>query len=274
MFRDSEFNIVTALTLIYLYSSILYIPFGYFEWEILVFGLFNFVWFGLGSSLYYHRCLTHRSFSLTPITEKFFLAGALIGLNGDPIKWVAMHRFHHQSSDQEVDPHSPKHGLFWSYAGWYMHHDYEKIDALKLKQAKDLLNIKHLNIWGNINYEGLPHVIYSFVFLYFFNVNFVILSIILPIILSYHFHWMLISSLCHKEELGYRKYEEVLDRSRNLPWLSFLSFGESLHNNHHKYPQCYNLSSSKSEYDFTGFVVELLGKFGLAKNLNKASYDE
>ncbi len=274
MFRDSEFNVITALTLLYLYSSIWYIPFGHFEWGILIFGLFHFVWFGLGSSLYYHRCLTHRSFTLTRKTEIFFLTGALIGLNGDPLKWVAMHRYHHQSSDQEVDPHSPKHGAFWSYAGWYMHHDYAKINALKLRQVKDLLDKKHLNIWGNINYEGLPHALYCLVFLYFFDLNFVILAIILPIVLSYQFHWMLISSLCHMKKYGYRRYDEVLDESRNVPWLSSLSFGEAMHNNHHKYPHCYNLSSRKDEYDFTGFCVEILGKLGLAKNLNKANYDE
>lgn len=274
MFKESEFNVVTALTLVYLYSSILYIPFGQFEITTLLFGVFNFIWFGLGSSLYYHRCLTHRSFKLNPLVERFFLAGALIGLNGDPIKWVAMHRFHHKSSDQEEDPHSPKHGALWSYAGWYMHHDYEKIDKLKVSQAPDLLKLRHLNIWGNINYEGLPHALYCIVFIYFFNVNFVILSIILPIILSYHFHWMLISSLCHMNQFGYRRYEEVLDESRNLPWLSLFSFGESMHNNHHKYPDCYNLSSSKNEFDITGLVVTFLGQIGLATKLNKANYEE
>ena len=40
------------------------------------------------------------------------IAGCM-GMQGPPIKWCAIHRRHHQASDREGDPHSPRlHGLW------------------------------------------------------------------------------------------------------------------------------------------------------------------
>ena len=43
---------------------------------------------------------------------------ATLALEGGPIFWVATHRVHHQNSDQEGDPHSPRDGGFWAHMGW------------------------------------------------------------------------------------------------------------------------------------------------------------
>src|SRR6185369_14177289 len=37
-----------------------------------------------------------------------------------PIFWVATHRCHHQTSDHDGDPHSPRDGGFWSHMGWIL----------------------------------------------------------------------------------------------------------------------------------------------------------
>src|SRR5690606_21685155 len=39
---------------------------------------------------------------------------------GGPIGWVADHRRHHAYSDEDLDTHSPLHGLFWAHMGWFM----------------------------------------------------------------------------------------------------------------------------------------------------------
>ncbi len=41
-------------------------------------------------------------------------------LEGGPIFWVAVHRLHHQKSDQPGDPHSPRDGAWWSHMGWIL----------------------------------------------------------------------------------------------------------------------------------------------------------
>lgn len=72
------------------------------------------------TSLYYHRVLSHRAVKLVPALELFFLLGGLIGLSGDPVQWSSVHRFHHQNSDSDEDPHSPKRGFWHSLFGWYL----------------------------------------------------------------------------------------------------------------------------------------------------------
>ncbi len=273
MFLNSKLNIVNLFTICYLVSSIFYLPFATFSWQLLAFAVFNFFWFGLASSMYYHRCLTHRSFKLAYPVEIFFLIGGLIGLGGDPIKWAAIHRFHHQKSDHDDDTHSPKHGFFWSYYGWVLHHDLPLIEELKHKNSKDLLEKKHLYLAQSIVAESLPHAIYVGVTALFFGLDMAIIGIILPCILSYHAHWMLIASLCHIPRFGYRRFN-MPDNSRNLPWLSFLSFGESLHNNHHKYPNYVNLKSAPMEFDISASFVSFLEKLGLASQVKRTNYDK
>src|SRR5208283_4925970 len=46
---------------------------------------------------------------------------ATLSLEGGPIFWVATHRVHHQHTDREGDPHSPREGGWWSHAGWVIY---------------------------------------------------------------------------------------------------------------------------------------------------------
>ena len=76
------------------------------------------VWFvvfylyhGLGTTLGYHRLLTHKALKV-PIWLKYFIvSGGYLGLMGAPIPWVGVHRLHHQKSDLPGDPHSPLDGF-------------------------------------------------------------------------------------------------------------------------------------------------------------------
>ena len=37
---------------------------------------------------------------------------------GHPIDWVSTHRFHHQFTDSDRDPHSPMEGFWFSHVFW------------------------------------------------------------------------------------------------------------------------------------------------------------
>ena len=37
---------------------------------------------------------------------------------GGPMDWVSIHRFHHQFTDTNRDPHSPKEGFLFSHVMW------------------------------------------------------------------------------------------------------------------------------------------------------------
>jgi stearoyl-CoA desaturase (delta-9 desaturase) len=60
--------------------------------------------------------------------EYFLTWCGTLALEGGPIFWVATHRVHHQKSDQEGDPHTPREGTWWAHMGWIitgsgLHHD-------------------------------------------------------------------------------------------------------------------------------------------------------
>ena len=67
---------------------------------------------GIGMS--YHRLLTHRGYKTTKWMEYFLTVCGTLALEGGPLFWVATHRIHHQFSDQEGDPHSPREGTYWA----------------------------------------------------------------------------------------------------------------------------------------------------------------
>ena len=82
----------------------------------------------LGIGMAYHRLLTHRGYKTPKWMEYFLTICGTLALEGGPIFWVATHRIHHQHSDKEGDPHTPREGAFWAHMGWIMfgkamHHD-------------------------------------------------------------------------------------------------------------------------------------------------------
>ena len=82
----------------------------------------------LGIGMGYHRLLTHRGYKTPKWVEYFLTFCGTLALEGGPIFWVATHRIHHQKSDQEGDPHTPREGTWWAHMGWILlgdglHHD-------------------------------------------------------------------------------------------------------------------------------------------------------
>jgi stearoyl-CoA desaturase (delta-9 desaturase) len=77
-----------------------------------------------------------------------------------------------------------------------------------------------------------------------------------------------INSLCHF--FGRKKYETT-DESRNLWWLSFFTFGEAWHNNHHAFPTSARHGLSRWNFDPSAWVIWALEKTGLAWDVVRVS---
>ena len=142
MFKNYTLNIIPTLVLVVFFSAPLLTFFVDFSWLYAILLIINFIWFGLSSSLYYHRTLSHRAAELHPLIHLLFLLGGTISLSGSPIDWVVIHRYHHSNSDKESDPHSPLHGRFWSYIGWIILRDKSLVKELKKKYCSDLIENK------------------------------------------------------------------------------------------------------------------------------------
>src|ERR1700754_4040743 len=72
----------------------------------------------LGIGMGYHRLLTHRGYKTPRFVEYFLTVCGTLALEGGPIAWVATHRVHHQNTDKDGDPHSPRDGGLWAHIGW------------------------------------------------------------------------------------------------------------------------------------------------------------
>jgi stearoyl-CoA desaturase (Delta-9 desaturase) len=83
------------------------------------------------------------------------------------------------------------------------------------------------------------------------------------IALLHHVTWS-INSICHT--FGNKDFE-ARDRSRNVPWLAFLSFGESWHNLHHADPTCARHGALKGQVDQSARVIWAFEKLGWAYNV-------
>jgi stearoyl-CoA desaturase (delta-9 desaturase) len=91
-----------------------------FSWSALVVCLALYLVAGFGVTMGYHRLLTHRSFRTPRLVEYLLTALGSLANQGGPLHWVAVHRVHHQHSDEAGDPHSPRDGVWWAHLWWWM----------------------------------------------------------------------------------------------------------------------------------------------------------
>ena len=66
------------------------------------------------TTIFLHRCATHRALALHPAVEWSFKFALWLTTGQCTKEWVAVHRKHHAFTDEEGDPHSPKLEGFWN----------------------------------------------------------------------------------------------------------------------------------------------------------------
>jgi fatty-acid desaturase len=229
----------------------------------------------LGVCLGYHRLLTHGSFTTTPAVR--FLFGFLGGISGEgsAVTWVANHRKHHAFSDQEGDPHSPRHGGLWAHMLWlFPAHTAEELTSHAKRWAPDLVKDKGLYflhqtflIWHFLIGATL---LASGWLLYdrFTGISWILWGQAVRMVIVFHVTW-LVNSATHM--WGYRNYETT-DDSRNLWWVGLLAFGEGWHNNHHAYQRMAAHGHKWWEFDVTYWAILALERMGLAWDVVHSRY--
>ena len=96
-----------------------------FSWLHLILMVAMYLLTAAGITIGYHRLFTHRSFETNRVVKAIFAVLGSMAAEGPVLTWVAMHRRHHQHSDEHDDPHSPQlhgHGLWGIIKGiWHAH---------------------------------------------------------------------------------------------------------------------------------------------------------
>jgi fatty-acid desaturase len=225
---------------------------------------------GVGITLGYHRLLTHRSFKVPRPVMYFWVAGGYLALMGAPISWVAVHRLHHQRSDQEGDPHSPRDGFVHALYKWmFTMHDRQPSEEVR-KQVADLIDDPVLRLFG-IDHSAKQAQLCLWVNV---AVRIGILLIFGPVafianlLASIAVFWspQFVNTVCHLQDHGYRNFE-VRDDSRNVPWVGILAMGEGWHNNHHAMPRSARHGIRWFEFDTTWNTIWLMEKLGIASEV-------
>ncbi len=220
--------------------------------------------FGIGMG--YHRLLTHRAYKVPKPIEYFLTVCATLALEGGPIFWVATHRVHHQFSDKEGDPHTPRDGKWWSHITWMLLGESSHSDAsICGKYAPDLAKDPFHRWISNFHY--VPLIVVGLALLAFGGLPFVLWGVFLRVTIGLHSTW-LVNSATHL--WGSRRFA-TRDDSRNNWFVAMLSFGEGWHNNHHAHPTSARHGLAWYELDITWLTIRLLKAVGLAKSVKVAN---
>ena len=160
----------------------------------------------------YHRLLTHRGYKTPKWIEYFLTLCGTLALEGGPIFWVATHRIHHQHSDHEGDPHTPREGTYWAHMGWIMtgkamHHD----TAMLARYAPDLSKDKfHVSL---TTWHWVPQVVVGLALLAFGGIPYVLWGTFFRTTFGLHCTW-LVNSATHL--WGSRRFQTRDDSTQQL----------------------------------------------------------
>jgi stearoyl-CoA desaturase (delta-9 desaturase) len=240
-----------------------------FSWSALWVCLALYLVAGFGVTMGYHRLLTHRSFH-TPRPVEYILAvlGSLAN-QGGPLQWVAVHRVHHQHSDADGDPHSPRDGAWWAHLLWWMPHSPTLDDRACYERYVADLNKDPVHRFLQRWHVLLPLTLAGLLFVLGdlwggVGLSWLVWGIFVRTTLLYHATW-LVNSATHM--WGYRSHN-TRDDSTNLWWVALLSLGEGWHNNHHAFPRSARHGLRWWEVDVTYMLIRFLGVIGLAKQIH------
>jgi len=226
---------------------------------------------GLGTTVAFHRALSHKSVKLNPVVRDLLIFLAMMNGSGSPLSWVANHRLHHAKSDTPEDISSPRIGGFWwSHLRWL----WQAGAAPVGKYCKEL-NTPTYQKWTRLQ---IPLFALAFLMGGIFALAFdwpLVASLfwIGPIRLVWALHAQcFVNSICHLRP-GVPMGEQT---ARNLPWLGVMHAfqGEQWHQNHHDRPGSARLGFQAGQLDVGWYLILGLEKLGLAKDVRRPDLRE
>ncbi len=230
------------------------------SWRVLTIAVVIAIMGGIGTSVCYHRSLSHRSLRLNVVVEQILIFFAMFNASGEPVSWTANHRHHHAKSDTEEDVSSPRHGGFWwAHIRWV----YQWSGSEPRRWCPDLDKPRY-RVWKPLHIPVVALSICSgFVLGWegFFWIG------VMRLVYSLHFQ-MMVNSLLHMTP----GLPEGVDTSRNIWWLGPLqlgAWGENWHRNHHSDANSARFGRTWRQMDLGWYVICALKSVGLARDIRQ-----
>lgn len=213
-------------------------------------------------TLYLHRSQAHRGVTFHPAVAHVMRVWLWLTTGMVTRQWVAVHRRHHQRSDQAGDPHSPQIYGIWRvlFGGAFLYHSASKdramIDQLSHGTPDDWVerNIYSAHSrWGIMIMLAVDIALFGWWGVAVWAVQMIWVPLFAAGVINGLAHWW-----------GYRN-TNTADTSTNLiPWAIWIG-GEELHNNHHADGANPKFSSKWWEFDIGWFWIRVLSLCGLAR---------
>ncbi len=248
-----------------------------FSWQrLVVMAVIYVLAINVGIGMCYHRLLTHRGYQVPKWLEYAMTFFATLSLEGGPIFWVSTHRVHHQLSDKEGDPHTPREGGWWAHAGWIFFGESLHAQTDVLARYTPDLTRDRFHVWMS-KYHWLPVTLSAVVLVaggwywggFVNGIAMLMWGVFLRVTIGLHATW-LVNSATHM--WGKRRFD-TRDDSRNSLWVALLTGGEGWHNNHHAHPVSARHGLTWYEIDPNFWGIWILSKLGLARKIQVAKFD-
>jgi stearoyl-CoA desaturase (Delta-9 desaturase) len=217
-------------------------------------------------TLYLHRSQAHRAVSFHPAVNHFMRFWLWLTTGMVTKQWVAIHRKHHQKSDQAGDPHSPQIYGIWRvlFGGAFLYHaaskDHDMVEKLGIGTPDDWVE---RNVYTAHSRLGITLLLlvnllcFSWWGLLIWGIQMIWIPFWAAGVINGLSHWW-----------GYRNVNTP-DTSRNLWPIAIWIGGEELHNGHHADGANAKFSTKWWEFDLGWAYIQILRSLGLAKLRSK-----
>lgn len=220
-------------------------------------------WFvatSLAITVGYHRLVTHRSFRCHPVVELALLVVGAAAFQGSAIRWAADHLQHHAHVDEELDPHSPRHGFWYAQWGWFF-----RRRAPRRAPPRHLLD-HPVARWQDRWFLPLGLAVGVVVPYLIAGVGGALLAGPVRTLVLIHTTG-LVNSLAH---MGTRRTWQPDASASDSVFVAVVAFGEGWHSYHHRFPRDYRLGARWWQWDPGKWLVWSIAWVGLADELRRA----
>jgi fatty-acid desaturase len=215
----------------------------------------------LGTTVAYHRILAHRTATLNPVVERILIFFGIFNGSGDPLTWVANHRYHHANSDKDDDVSSPRHGFWWAHLRWLWQAEQNSPE----RYCPDVLRAGH-QVWKKLQAPILAVSLFGgLVLLAFMDWRSALAAWLWigPVRLVAALHVQCsVNSLCH---LG--PIDADHGSGLNVWWMTPLHMGqgENWHANHHRAPNSARFGQKWWQLDAGWWFIATMDRLGAAR---------